>query len=264
MEKDEYGDAAMQTNLTGAIGQGAAQQAAAQFYMQEQEKGLSDTQLDVDSIKSEIYHLLKQDKFIEKDGKFAWIPITSENERTFTDRGVDKLMQIIHFYINKNNLLSNFDEPTIKRIMNKFIKEVNDLILLEYEIIFREPTFEQCKEIIQKKIDDKIKIRMFSLEILGKKGDEQEIKSVLLNEIERTLEREIHNIRKDQRKQKIKDYGITIAQLEIIVLATLNRAYRGEERGSLRRHMTVSELIGGNSKGFSNESKGGIFKWGRN
>ena len=34
-------------------------------------------------------------------------------------------------------------------------------------------------------------------------------------------------------------------QLEALVEATHNRAWKGEERGSLRRHFNISEVIGG-------------------
>ena len=68
--------------------------------------------------------------------------------------------------------------------------------------------------------------------------------------------------KRETRKEKIRDYGLIIVQLEIIVFATLNRAYRGEERGSLRRHMNVSELIGAKPTP-SQQDKGGIFSWGR-
>jgi len=55
---------------------------------------------------------------------------------------------------------------------------------------------------------------------------------------------------------------LIIVQLEIIVFATLNRAWKGEERGSLRRRMNVSELIGASSSR-PQQPKGGFFSWGR-
>jgi len=58
-----------------------------------------------------------------------------------------------------------------------------------------------------------------------------------------------------------KTYQLLMAQLEQMVYATLNRAWKGEERGSIRRHTTISELIGNKPQ---QQGKGGIFSWGKN
>ena len=262
MEQEDVERYANQTAIQGQAGQNAAASAQAQFYNQEKELGLADAQLEVDTIKEDIFHLLRQDiKELEK-GKMKWVDLKSQKERTLSDWGVDRIMQVIHFYINKNTLLSNFSEEQINRLMLKFIKELNDLILLKYQILFREPSFEECKEIILKKLDNRKKMKLFSLEVLGQKGDDKKIKEELLEEAEATLEKEMEKVRKETKKEKIRDYGLIIVQLEIIVFATLNRAWKGEERGSLRRHMNVSELVGSKPIPMQ-QNKGGVFSWGR-
>jgi len=50
-------------------------------------------------------------------------------------------------------------------------------------------------------------------------------------------------------------------QLNALVEATHNRAWKGEERGSLRRHFNISEVIGGKSP--MPEKQGGFFGWGK-
>ena len=45
-----------------------------------------------------------------------------------------------------------------------------------------------------------------------------------------------------------------------MVFATLNRAWKGEERGSLRRHTNISEVIGQSPRQQMQET-GGIFRW---
>jgi len=173
MEQEEYEKLAQQVSIQGQMQQNAAQEQ--QYYMQEAEKGLVETQLEVDTIKSDIYHLIKQDiTKIDSSGKIDWIPIADAKQRTLSDWGVDRIMQIIHFYVNKNTLLSNFSEEQIKRIMLRFMNELNDLILLKYQLLFRQLTFEECKEIIIERIDNKKKMKMFSLDILGKKYDEKQ------------------------------------------------------------------------------------------
>lgn len=262
MEPEEIEQYMNQAVVQGQTGQNASTSAAAQYYMEEKEKGLAEAQLDVEIIKSDIYHLLKQDVKEPQKGKFVWVDSKDPKARTLSDWGVDRIMQIIHFYINKNTLLSNFSEEQINRLMLKFIKELNDLILLKYQVLFRNPTFEECKEILMEKLEDKKKMRMFSLEVFGKDTNEKEITKELLEEMEKTIEKEMEKTKRDTRKEKIRDYGLIIVQLEIIVYATLNRAYRGEERGSIRRHMNVSELIGAKPTP-SQQDKGGVFAWGR-
>ena len=263
MDQEELAQHTGEQQLAGMTQENSSK--AAQYYLQEQEKSLADSQLEVDNIKSEIYHLLRQDKLgeiVAGSGKLEWVSLTKRINRVLSDEGVDRFMQVIHFYINKNTLLSNFSEPEIKRLMLKFVREINDLILLKYQILFSEPTFEECKEIILEKIENKKKMKIFSSEILGIKIDSIKIEKELLFEAEKNLEKEMNQIKKDQRKEKLRDYGLIIAQLEIIVLSTLNRAYRGEERGSLRRHMNVTEVIDSKSS-TPIQKEGGFMGWGR-
>lgn len=261
MDEGELNQRIIEANLAGATQENASR--SAQYFLQEQEKGLADSQLEVDNIKSEIYHLLRQDKLKETaTGKIDWIPLEDKKERTLSDWGVDRLIQVINFYINKNNLLSNFDSIQINRLMLKFIREINDLVLLKYQVLFSELTFEECKEIMLKNIETKTKMKMFTNEIMGLQGDEKKIEKELFEEIELKIEKEMDKIKTENRKEKIRDYGLIIAQLEVIVFATLNRAYRGEERGSLRRHMNVTEMIGSKVQ-VPQIKEGGFMGWGK-
>ena len=260
--QDNYEQMMGQASIAGQTQRNASE--AAQYYLEEKEKGIIDVQLEVDSIKQEIYHLLKQDSFQlnEETKKTSWIPLKNLSERTLTDWGVERLMQLIHFYINKNNLLTNFSEQQVNRIMLTFMKEVNDLVLLKYQNLFRVPTFEECKTMIEEKVSDRKDMKVFTAQILGKEYNENEITKELMFELEKTLEKEMEKIREEKRKEKIRDYGMLVAQLEVIVYAALNRAFRGEERGSIRRHTQISELIGGRNQQATPQSKGGIFPWG--
>ena len=242
------------------LGDANQSQAMAQYYYQEQEKNLAETQLEVDSIKEEIYHLLRQDSLrVKETGATEWIPIQNERERTLTDWGVNRIMQIIHFYINKNTLLSNFDDKQIKQLMYRFVGELNDLVLLKYEILFRRPTIEECREILNKRIDEKKKLRMFASEILGIDLDPKKVKKEIILEMEGRVEKEMQKIGEEQRKEKLREYGMIMAQIETQVFSTLNRAWRGEERGSIRRHTQISEVIGNRVQ--MPQSKGGFSNW---
>lgn|SRR3990167_6554476 len=245
--EEEYLEIARMQAMQESSDKSGNVQAQQNYYNQGNEKGLVEAQLDVESIKETIYHLLRQDTTKEgKDKKLFW-ESTKDAKRTLTDEGVDKIMQIVNFYINKNSLLSNFDEKQINRMMLRFIIEINDLILLKYQVFFRQPTFEECKAIIMDRIADKQKLKVFAQEILGQKPNEAQIKKELMEEIEHKIEKEIQKVREEQRKEKLREYGILMAELETIVYATLNRALRGEERGSIRRHTNISEIFGKSS-----------------
>jgi len=259
MEENNYEEMMNQAAITDSTQKNAAE--TMRYYLEEQEKGIVNVQLEVDSIKSDIYHLLRQDVYeVGEGGVGDWKEIKDSKQRTLSDWGVDRIMQIIHFYVNKNTLLSNFSEDQINRIMLKFVKELNDLVLLKYQTLFKQTNFEECKEIILNRIDEHKKMKMFSMEILGKIADEKKIHKDLLEEMERNLEKEMNKVREEQRKEKLREYGLIIAQLEVMVYSTLNRAFRGEERGSIRRHTTISELIG-NRPSQSPQKQGGIFPW---
>lgn len=242
----------------GMAGQAATQNAAAQYYLEDQQRALAEKQLDIRKIRKECYYILKQYSWNPGDSGVEWTLIP-ESKRTLTDYGVDRIMQIIHFYINENNLLSNFSEEQINYLMLKFLLELNDLILLKYEAIFREPTFEECKAILDERISDRKKIKMLALETLGKNPDEKVVERELRAEIENQIEYEIKKIKDEQIKDKIREYGLIMAQLEVIVLGALNRALNGEERGSLRRHTQMLEMLGGSPQ--TAKETGGMYKW---
>lgn len=259
IDQENYDALFEQTQMAGAVGQQAQAAAAAQYYLEEQQKNLAETQLEVESITERIYHLLKQDSLkILDDGRTEWQAIIDMKQRTLTDWGIDRIMQVIHFYINKNTLLSNFDEPQINRIMLRFCNEINDLVLLKYQILFRQPTFKECKEILLERIDEQKQLKVFAAEIIGITLDPNKVKEELLKEAEQRIENEIKKIRQEQTKEKLKEYGLLMAQLEAMVYATYNRAYRGEERGSIRRHTNISEVLG---RPMNPKQEGGMFKW---
>ncbi len=260
MEDKDYEEISNQAVIIGQTGKNSTE--ASQYYMQEQEKGLVDIQLEVDSIKSDIYHLLKQDKLgTDDDGKIDWNPLENQSERTLSDWGVERIMQIIHFYINKNALLSNFSEEQIRTLMLGFMLAINNLILLKYQELFYNLSFKQCKEIIEGDIEKKKEMIKFRVD-MNKNLDSAKLIRELEMEYEDNLERYIDKIKSDSRKEKIRDYELIIKQLEFQVLATLNRAWKGEERGSIRRHTNISELYGGRPQGTKKE--GGMLSWGRN
>jgi len=235
-----------------------------QYQMEEVEKNLAEAQLDVEETLTKINHLLKQDKLKTNDqGMLEWQPIDDAKKRILTDEGVDKMMQIMQSYINKETLLSNFDDKMIARRMLEFSLSFSALIFLKYEIFFRSPSMLECKEILEERIKQKVEVKKMTATIFKKEFDEFQIEKEILEEIEPRMDYEIEKIKGEQTKINLREFEMLFSQLKALVESTHNRAWKGEERGSLRRHFNISEVIGGKAQ--MPQQKGGMFSgWGRN
>lgn len=254
-----------QAGLSTAMDQQAQQAAAAQYLVEEQEKGLAEAQLEVETTLKNLYYRLRQDVFkIDKNGKIEWEPLKDLRKRRLTDDGVERIMELMSFYINKENLLSNFSEEQINRIMLTFRLALSGNILMRYKIYFREPTFDECKELLMERVEEQTKVKVFAQEIVGIKSDKKKIKESLLANVEERIEYEIKKIREEKLKQNLSEFELLFEQLSQMILATLNRAWKGEERGSLRRRTSIAEIIGtpAHQQQMPKE-RGGLFRWRR-
>jgi len=247
----EYNEVADRVGVHTALQQGnvlANQNQQMQYQMEEVEKNLAEAQLDCEETLTKIYHLLKQDILKPNEqGVLEWKPIADAKKRVLTEEGVDKIMQVIQSYINKETLLSNFDDKMIARRMLKFCLSLNALMFMKYEIYFRTPSLEECQSILQSRIDEKVKRKIMNLELMRREYNREELMEEVLEEIEPQIEYELDKIKAEKIKLNLREFEMIFTQLEALVEATHNRAWKGEERGSLRRHFNISEVIGGKS-----------------
>ena len=264
-EGQPYDELADQVGLHSATQQGnliGNQTRQLQFQMEEAEKNLAESQLDVEETLTKIHHLLKQDALkVNDEGILEWKPIDDEKKRVLTDEGVDRIMQVIQSYINKETLLSNFDDKMIARRMLEFSLSFSALIFLKYEIFFRHPSLLECKDILQERINQKIETKRVTAQIFKKEFNEEQTEKEILKELEERMDYEIEKIRREKTKANLREFEMIFTQLKALVEATHNRAWKGEERGSLRRHFNISEVIGG--KPPMPQQKGGWFGWGK-
>jgi len=250
-----------QAGLATQAGQMAQQAAASQYYVDEKEKSIAEAQLEVEVTLEKLYHMLKQDVWRDVDqGRMDWVAIKDDKKRVLTDEGVDRIMQTMSFYINKENLLSNFSEQRIDTIMLTFRLALNANFFMRYDTIFRQPPFAECKAILENRLKEQEEIKKYAVEMLGGKPDEEKIKQEVFKEVENRIEKEIQKIKEEKRKENLREWELLFEQLSQMILATLNRAWKGEERGSLRRHFQISEVIGG--KPPSMQQSGGWFGFG--
>lgn len=90
-------------------------------------------QLEMDSICERIEHNLRGDKIKFVEGSIVWVKPENEDEEILNEKGVREIMRIVTIYLNRNTILSNYDEETIDEKMYDLGNEVADLIYLKYE-----------------------------------------------------------------------------------------------------------------------------------
>ena len=205
-------------------------------------------QLNLEQEIERIEHLLRGEVLEEQSsGSVEWVMPKDRNLVILSDYGVQLILNTIRWYLNKNTLLSYYEEEVINQKMEDFATALADAVFMEYEMIFEYPTFEECKQVLINRIDKKVELRKFSHEIMGKEvdaTDEKGIKDKLLNEMEHRIENEIEKIKQQLIKNKLKRFELVLREVQDAVHSTYLRAYKGTERRTIREHIHVNETRG--------------------
>lgn len=90
-------------------------------------------QLELDSILERVEHMLKGDKVSFVGGSIVWKPAEDNSGRILNDFGVAEIMRILSLYLNRNTILSNYEEKIINAKMFDLGIEISDLFFLKYE-----------------------------------------------------------------------------------------------------------------------------------
>lgn len=91
-------------------------------------------QLDLREDLDRIYHLLKGDRVdYDSDGNMTYVIQENPKLRPFNEFGVQLIMNIMSYYLNRNTILSNYDETTINWKVVDIANEITDLIFNRYE-----------------------------------------------------------------------------------------------------------------------------------
>jgi len=201
------------------------------------DQNLVQWQLELDSILERIEHMLRGDKPKFVNGSLIFSPPKSNEERIFTEFGIGEIMRILSMYLNRNTILSNYDEDTINWKVYDFGKEVSDQIYLKYEVMFATMTMEDC---FQKIFDtDAHLIKISEKKWIYEKEQPDGSKSL----IQLTPE-ELALVLKEFRTQKLekrKLYPMIVRQLVDIVHSAYLRALNGGERLSLHEARSVHQ-----------------------
>ena len=214
-----------------------------------QEQSMIREQLDLGEEMERIDYLLRGYSLEnnEETGERKWVKPDDNEFIVLSDYGVHLVRNTIAWYMNKNTLLSNYDEETILHKMEDFASDLNDTVFMEYEKVFQYPSFEDCKDILNKRIENKKSLRIYALEILGKKLTDCEKKKVgddILRQLEPVISKELEKIKQQIMKNKLKRFLILIREIQDAVHSTYLRAFGGQERKTLREHAHISETRG--------------------
>lgn len=210
--------------------------------IEEQQKGMVKEQLDLEDELKKIEYLLKGYVWKEqKNGTWKWEEPQDKSLIIFSEYGVQKIINVINWYINKNTLLSNYEPEDVLIKMEDFATSLADNIFMKYELFFRQPSLDECKEELEKRIKKRVDIIKFANDLIGSNYNEQEIKAKVVSELEPMIEKELDQIRVKLMKDKLKDFDMIMRAVQDAVHSTYNRAIKGKERSSLRMHWNITE-----------------------
>jgi hypothetical protein len=232
--------------------------------MKSQDASMVKEQLDLTEELERIDYLLRgyTTEINQETGEIKWIPPKNNEMVILSEYGVHLVRNTIAWYINKDTLLSNYDEDTIKEKMEDFASDLNDTVFMEYEKVFQYPNFEDCKQELNARIENKTKLRVYAREIMGEKLNEREkeaIKERIIKDVEPIIEKELEKIKQQIMKNKLKRFMLFIRVIQDIVHSTYNRAWNGQERKTLREHIHISETKGGMTMPSHPEAQAGFW-----
>lgn len=131
------------------------------MFLGRENTNLIEFQLELDNLLERIDHLLRGHILqFDKDGNILWKEPENESYKIFNEYGVQEILRVLSMYLNRNTILSNFDEETINFKVYDFSIELTDLIFSKYEEMFYTP-----EGLTQDEIDEsrKSKIKLYMM-----------------------------------------------------------------------------------------------------
>lgn len=111
----------------------AEPQGSPSMFYPENSENLIKWQLDIKEELTRIEHLLRNHipKTDSRGNVYYVEPPASE--KLFNEKGVNEILNLLNWYLNKNIILSNFSEPTINERCQEFQKRLADLVHNNYQ-----------------------------------------------------------------------------------------------------------------------------------
>jgi len=211
------------------------QQDALAAQLREGETNLVREQLSLNDELETIEQLLRGR--ILKDGQ--WIEPTNKSMVILTDHGVHLIMNTILFYMNKNTLLSNYTEELINKKMEDFSTALADSLFMESDKAFVQPTNKDAVDEYQSQLTKKVDNEFVIAEIKGLKLTKENIRQDFIDSVD--VAKTIGSIKEQMKKDKLKRFELLIRVVQDAIHSTYLRAWNGQERRTLRQHITISE-----------------------
>lgn len=119
---------------------------ASSSYQQQDDNNLIQHQLETSEMLSKIEHFLKGETMgIDADGNEDWIKQENDELVLFNEYGVNSIMLIIGNYIDKNTILSRYDEMRINEILADLGDELSRFIFCNYEMMGMDTEFKKTR-----------------------------------------------------------------------------------------------------------------------
>jgi len=90
-------------------------------------------QLELDNILERCEHILRGDRLMFNQGNLTWQPCKDTSTQILNEYGVQEIMRILSMYLNRNTILSDYDDVEIREKVLDFGRELNDLFFMKYE-----------------------------------------------------------------------------------------------------------------------------------
>jgi len=179
--------------------------------------------------------------FNEEKGEEEWVVPKDSSEILLSEYGINLIMKRVRMYLNKNTLLSNYETETIYEKMEDFSNSLNDEIFMKYELVFKFPNSKEIQDELIKKINIKVDNTAFNMELKGLVPNKDEIRKQIISEMD--IEKERNKTKEALFKNKLKSFEGLIRSIQDSIHSAYLRAWNGGERRSLRKTMSVSEVI---------------------
>lgn len=214
------------------------------FLEDQQNVGMIKEQLDLAPEIERIENLLRgKYQTTDEYGNVVWAEPENKQDIMLTEEGIQFILNSISWYLNKNTLLSNYDEETINTKMEDYAVSLSDILFMRSEIYFTKPSVKYCEELLVKRIDNIAEKKLAYLRIQKMEIDEDVIKNIREEIVgDMKLEREIDKISENEIKDRLKGFEHLIRVIQDAVHSTYNRSYMGGERKSIRQSMHISEI----------------------
>lgn len=95
-----------------------------------QDENLIRWQLELNDILERAEHILKGDVPVFKDGHIIWDPNPHPEKNTLNIYGVQEVLKVLSLYVNRNTILSDYENEEIKLKVYDFASEMNNLIFM--------------------------------------------------------------------------------------------------------------------------------------